>query len=109
MIDREPITRRRYPLTDDGHGGEYIDRSAETDELVIEGCDVQPGATQEDLQNRDGTLVRWTVYAPGHPDVRSADIVVWQDVPYAVEGEPARWPGSPAVKHTVIMLKTWEG
>jgi hypothetical protein len=109
VIDREPITRKRYPLADDGHGSQAIDRSANPAVLVIPGCDVQPGATQEDLQNRDGTLVQWTVYAPGHPDVRSTDAVVWQGVEYAVEGEPARWPGSPAVKHTVIMLKTWEG
>lgn len=109
MIDNETFTRKRYPLIDDGHGGQYPDRSAEPEVLVIRGCDIQPGATQEDLQNRDGALVQWTVFAPGHPDVRATDDGEYRGVDYSVEGMPAPWPGSPAVKHTVIMLKAWEG
>ncbi|WP_066041912.1 hypothetical protein [Herbiconiux solani] len=109
MIDRETIIRKRYPLIDDGHGGQERDRGANPDILPIPGCDVQPGATQEDLQNRDGALVQWTVFAPGHPDVTATDDIEYQGETYAVDGKPARWPGSPAVKHTVILLKTWEG
>lgn len=108
MIDNETITRKRYPLVDDGHGGEQRDRNAEPDVLEIARCDVQPGATQEDLQNRDGSLIQWTVFAQGHPDVVATDDIEYRGETYAVDGTPAKWPGSPAVRHTVILLKAWE-
>jgi hypothetical protein len=109
VIDNFTITRKRYPLIDDGHGGQYSDRSVDPAVLVIRGCDAQPGATQEDLQNRDGSLIQWTVQAPGHPDVIATDDVELFGTDYAVDGKPAPWPGSPAVKHLLILLKTWEG
>lgn len=107
MIDNQEILRERPVRADDGYGGQEDDWST-PDSLLIGGCSVQPGASEEDLQNRSGTLIQWTVYAPGHPDVQEGDRVLFEGEWYAVDGRPARWPGA-AVRHTVILLKAWEG
>lgn len=104
----EPLTRERPQRADDGHGG-YDDDWSEPDVLELFGS-VQPGASAEELQNRDGTLIQWTVYLQGRPDVRSTDRVMYDGEPYAIDGQPARWKSpTGALDNTVLLLKRWEG
>lgn len=105
-FDRDTITRLRAGETTD-HGNVVPDWGA-PDSLTITGCDVQPGASQEDLANRDGVLIRWTVYGPYDADVNARDRVVWDGATYEVDGNPARWQGL-GLDHTVILLKDWDG
>lgn len=103
----QTITRVRPTTTTDAHGNEAADWD-DANELVIRYCSVQPGATEEDLQNREGVLIQWTVYAPAGADVRATDAVDFQGVRYAVDGEPKRWMTG-ILDHTVIALRRWEG
>lgn len=103
----QSITRLRPTTSVDSHGNDSVGWD-DADDLVINFCSVQPGATDEDLQNREGVLIQWTVYAPAGADVRATDAVVFEGVRYAVDGEPKRWK-SGLLDHTVIALIRWEG
>lgn len=104
----DSITRKRYPIAEDGHGNDLPDFTAQPDELQIHGCSVQQGLSQEYLGGRDTNLIRWTVYAPLAADVIATDIVTWDSVDYLVDGEPVRNTIG-RLAHTVVLLKLWEG
>lgn len=104
----EPLTRERPTRTDDGHGG-FEDDWTSPQTLALFGS-VQPGASADDMQNRDGTLIQWTVYVQGRPDVLSSDRIIYEGQPYAIDGQPARWKSpTGALDNTTILLKRWEG
>lgn len=106
---RQSVTRQRGTVADDGHGNETFDWST-PDEILIERCTVQPGASQEILAGRDATLIQYTVSAPGTPDVLATDRVQYNGGTYDIDGEPLFWPSpTGALDHTIILLKTWEG
>lgn len=103
----DTITVERAPLVDVGHN----DLQPDWENAVphdVEGCSVEPGASQEVLAGRDATLVRWTVHAPAGADVLSTDRVIWAGDPYGVDGEPLRY-GVGIADHVVVALKDWKG
>lgn len=103
----QTITRQRPMLVDDGHGNQIPDWS-NPDSLDIPGCSVQPGASQEDLINRDATLIAYTVWAPAGADVNAGDHVTFGSTIFEVDGEPERW-ATGILDHTKILLTRWEG
>jgi hypothetical protein len=110
VFANDTITRRRYPVANDGHGNLETDRSAEPDTLVIEGCSGQPGASDEDLVGRNAQLIQHTIYAPPGVDIVASDDVLYKGTVYGVDGDPAHPDnGLGFLDHTVILLKTWEG
>jgi hypothetical protein len=108
LFATETLVRERPRRVDNGHGG-FEDDWSEPDTLELFGS-VDPGASDEVLQNRDGTLIQWTVYLDGSPDVLSTDRVQYNGHTYAIDGEPAGW-NSPIdiLDHRVLLLKRWEG
>ena len=106
---RQSVTRERSLRVSDGRGGFEYDWTAPA-ALVLNGCTVQPGASAEDMANRAGVLVTWTVMVGGVPDVQAGDRIVVRGTPYSIDGEPARWPSATGgLDHTVLLLKRWEG
>lgn len=73
-----------------------------------------PGASQEPTQsNRDLSEIEWTVFAPNNDELPTEkDLVVVDEVEYAVEGRPADWTRGPfggGVAGVVIELRRAEG
>lgn len=102
------VTRERATLVDDGHGN-LAESWDSPDTVEIVGCSVQPGASTENLQNRDTTLIAYTVYAPADADVVATDRILIGATPFAIDGEPARWSTGLSLDHMVLLLKRWEG
>lgn len=79
-------------------------------EVTVPGCSVQPGASAEVLEARQGVSVRWTVYAPASVALSAHSAVRYAGRLYDVDGEPQRWPSpTGALDHTVILLVDHEG
>ena len=106
----DSIVRLRAGETSDSHGNSFPDWGGAVEELTITGCSVQPGATVEMLENREGTRIDLTVYAPANADVRSSDRVRYDGEVFEVDGRPQRWKSpTGTLSHTVILLTLWEG
>lgn len=86
---RESIIRLRAPLIND-HGSMVPNWDAAT-QVTLSGWLLQPGASVEDLQNREGVRVEWTAYGPYDADVRATDKIRLPSGDYGVIGEPERW------------------
>lgn len=106
-IMQQSVTRLRPTFTRDSHGNDSEDWS-DPASLLIPGCSVQPGVTSEDRQNRDTTLIAFTVIAPAGIDVLSTDRIVYSGNTYEIDGEPERWETG-ILDHTNLYLKRWEG
>lgn len=103
----DTIVRVRAVTVEDDHGDLSRDW-ATSDRVTISGCLVQPGASQEILDNRESVSIAWTVYAPYGSDVVSTDRVEFEGVTYPVSGEPLRWRSpSGQLSHVVIALERW--
>lgn len=77
---------------------------------TVTGCEVQPGASTEDIAARQNVIIRHTVWAPPETLIGASDAVEFEGVRYAVDGEPMRWRSpSGAVSHVQIYLIDWEG
>lgn len=105
----QTIDRLRATVTVDARNNAVEDWET-PDVLSIEGCNVQPGMTMEELVNRDTTLIQWTVLAPPDADVRPNDRIDYRGIEYEIDGMPAAQPSpTGALNHLVILLKRWEG
>lgn len=103
------VVRERGRLVDDGRGNTKVNwASPERVEYV---GSIQPGASVEDLANRDGTTVKWTAYLPGTADVeQSTDRMVYRGKIYAVNGDPSAWPSpTGGLDNVVVLMSRWEG
>lgn len=106
---RQSLTRQRPQMVTD-HGTSVPDWSKPTSDLTIPRWSVQPGASEEDRVNRQGSLIQWTAFGPPDADVRADDRIVFNGTEYAIDGEPLRWPSPTGrLDHTVLYLKRWEG
>lgn len=77
---------------------------------VVPGCSVQPGASAETLDARQGVTVRWTVYAPAGIPATAHTGARYDGVLYAIDGAPARWPSpTGGLDHVVLLLVDWQG
>jgi hypothetical protein len=102
------VTRLRAAMVDDGHGNMVPDWTM-PDTLAIDGCSVQPGASQEDLVNRDASLIEYTVWMPAGVDVLATDrITIAGRDPFEIDGEPERWETG-ILDHVKVLLKRWVG
>lgn len=109
LLQNVTVTRvRRVPGEDDAHG---VPTAGGAATAPLTRCSVQPGAAPEATQGRETTGIAWTVFALGHPDVRSTDTIrlPGSDDEYEIDGEPLRWPaGLMLSAQTVILLRRWE-
>lgn len=102
----ETITRLRAPLVSD-HGSMVSDWDNAT-EAALEGWSLQPGASAEDLQNRQAERVDWTAIGPYDADVTGADKIRLPDGDYGVIGRPERWKSPTGrISHTKLLLSAW--
>lgn len=105
IFGNDTIYRQAQPAPVGTHG--TVDWTG-VPSIAIDGCDVQPGSSQENLANRDTTLIQWTVFAPAGSAVQATDRITWGGDVYAVDGEPKRWRGL-GLDHDEILLKKWVG
>lgn len=110
-IGRLSITRlRAKTVTDPYSQTSELDWTQPPDELLVKGCDVQPGTTHEYLLQRDQVLVAWTVFAPPGTDVTEYDRVRYNGDIYTVYGHPAPWASpSGRLDYLEIVLQDWRG
>lgn len=102
----ETITRLRAPLVKD-HGSMVADWSTPA-QATLTGWSLQPGASVEDLQNREAVRVDWTAYGPYDADVSATDRIRLPSGDYAVVGEPERWKSPTGrVSSTKLLLQRW--
>lgn len=110
LVARHSIIRRRPVMVADGRGGREADWSQPDSQLEIEGWAVDAGNTVEDNQNRDATLLQWTLRGPFDADVQEHDHVMLFGDRFELDGEPRRQPGpSNLTSHTILLLKRWKG
>ena len=103
---RDTITRLRAPVVLD-HGSPVADWDNAT-ETVLTGWLLQPGASVEDLANREAVRVEWTVYGPYDADVIASDRIRLPSGDYAVVGEPERWKSpSGRLDGVKVLLQRW--
>ena len=103
---RDTITRLRAPVVMD-HGSLVADWDNATG-AVLTGWLLHPGASVEDLQNREAVRVEWTAYGPYDADVIASDRIRLPSGDYAVVGEPERWKSpSGRLDGTKILLQRW--
>ncbi|MGV3564157.1 MAG: hypothetical protein ACO1ON_12845 [Nocardioides sp.] len=105
----ETITVVR-PSWRDERGKQVPDYDTPAARTVVEGCEVQSGASTEDLGARQNVIIRHTVWAPAGTVVGARDAVEFEGTRYAVDGEPMRWRSpTGALSHVQIFLIDWEG
>lgn len=98
------------PAWVDERGTATPDYDNPTSTTPVPGCDVQPGASGEDLAARQGVTIRHTVYAPPGTAVNALSAVRYEGTVYAIDGEPMRWKSpTGAVSHVLIYLIDWKG
>lgn len=109
LVARQSIIRARPARVDDGRGNLQDDWSTPTTD-TFPGWAVDAGATVEDLTNRDGTRVEYTIRGPIDDDVRAGDRITWLGDEYRVDGAPLKQPGpTSATSHQIVKLTRWEG
>lgn len=102
----ETLTRLRAAQVMD-HGS-LVDDWDNPEEVELPGWSLQPGASQEDLLNREATQVAWTAYGPYDSDVVASDRIRLPSGDYAVIGEPERWKSPTGrVSSTKLLLQRW--
>lgn len=78
-------------------------------DLPIPGCSVQPGAGAEFIDRRDTIQTLFTVWAPETADVVETDVIAFDGVDYAVDGQVERWNVGTRLDHKVIRLRAVNG
>lgn len=107
----EVWTRRRAPLAADGHGNTAPNWAGTLLEATITGCRLQPISSEERMDNRFMSDVRWRLLAPYGSDVTFLDRMVSPtSVVYEVAEPPLSYD-SPAgsARHDEIMLRIVSG
>jgi len=101
----------RPTWTTDARGTRRADYGAGATRTDVPGSRLQPGASQEVLDNRVGAVaVRWSWFAPPGTDVEPTDAVDWEGQRYAVDGQPARHRSpSGTLDHVLVLLIDWKG
>jgi len=110
-LGRKTITVLTPQKTADPYSGDLVDDWTQPPaEVLVKGCQVEPGTTQEYLLNRDQVLVAWTVYAPPGTQVNTYNRVRYNGTVYTVYGHPAQWDSpSGRIDYVEIVLQDWRG
>ena len=102
----ETVVRLRAAQVKD-HGSWVADWD-NASEATLTGWSLQPGASVEDLQNREAVRVDWTAYGPYDADVTGADKIRLPSGDYSVVGEPERWKSPTGrISSTKLLLQRW--
>lgn len=102
---------RAARVTDHGVSVANWDDVAGRTQFVITGCNVQPGASTEDNQYREGQRVAYTVFMP-RTDTTAAltgdDRVLIRGHLAPIVGDPEDWPDpDPMVAHVKVLAASW--
>lgn len=111
-IGRKTITVLTAQKSMDPYSQELVDdwKLTPAESPPVTGCDVQQGTSREDLINRDGVLVAWTVFAPAGTQVTAYNRVRYNGDDYTVYGHPAEWDShSGRIDYVEIVLQDWRG
>ena len=104
----QSITRLR-PTTTTERGSDIPDWT-KPDELVIDGCSVQPATTSLNQDGRvEGISDGLTVYAPVDADIKAGDRIQYGGNVYTINGDPLIWPGVARMQHMQVNLMRWRG
>lgn len=104
----ETVTLVRAAQAPDRYGTLRPDWS-NTTSSEIRGCDVQPISTEEAGGAREYASTHVRLYAPGHPNIRATDRIIWRGETYEVDGAPAKWFDSGNPHHSEAELKRLAG
>lgn len=109
VVARHTIEILRAPLIADDRGNE--DRDWENQTITeSHGWAVDAGATTEDIANRDGSSIEYTLRGPYAADVLSSDRVRLAGDVFLINGAVMRQPGPSALtSHTILRLEKWDG
>lgn len=103
---RDSIVRLRAPLVMD-HGSPVANWD-DASEVVLDDWLLQPGASLEDLTNRQGVSIEWTAYGPYDADVIASDRIRLPSGDYSVIGEPERWKSPTGRLNAIkVLLQRW--
>lgn len=106
---RQEATVIRPSWTDD-RGTLVPDWDTPDSTQVVAGCSVQPGASVESLDGRQGVTIRWSVYMPPGVEVSAHDGVRFEGKRYHIDGEPRSWQSPTGrLSHTEVLLIDWQG
>jgi hypothetical protein len=109
LLDRHSIVRKRPAYVSDGRGGTKADWAV-NQPVTIRGWQVDAGDTSADIQNRDGSLVVYTIRGPFDADVRGDDRIVLSGEEFEIDGGVLRQPGvTDRTAHCILRLTRWEG
>jgi hypothetical protein len=105
---RDTITVKRASVIDDR--GTQIRDWDNPVEHTVTGCSVQFRETSTSYDAREAVTVRAVVYMPPDADIETGDMVVFDDVEYAIDGAPflMRSPTG-RTSHKKATLVDWRG
>ena len=102
------VTRIR-PAAQTERGSSFRDWENAT-EAAIAGCHVQPNDTSMDMDDREQTVMTYTLYAPVGADVLRGDRIAYGGHTYDVVGVPFDWYSpTNAVSHMTCRMTEWVG
>ena len=106
---KQSVTRVR-PKTKVARGSEIPDWN-DVDELTINGCSLQPAATNLTQDVRVlGVLDGYTCYMPSGSDVKAGDHIVFEGNTYSIDGEPRIWTSATgSISNILLNLERWTG
>ena len=80
-------------------------------ELTINGCSMQPAATDLTQDKRVlGVLDGYTCYMPANADVKAGDRIVFEGNTYTIDGEPRIWTSATGnISNMLLNLQRWDG
>jgi hypothetical protein len=105
-VNTDTITKLTYPTITE-RGTARPNYGASPTEVTIYNCDVQPGLSSELVAlQRQGSEVRYTVYAPADAPLDEKSIVRCRGQICQVDGEPQVW--GPPLAHKLVLLTAWE-
>ena len=104
------VIRLRPTKTKTLRGSVVPDWSEDVDQLIIEGCSVQPAATSTTTDGRVlGVSEQMTAYLPEYADVMEGDRINYKGAVYKINGKPKRWEAAATLSNIQLNLTLWEG
>ena len=106
---KQSIVRVR-PGVKEVRGSEIFDWD-NASELTINGCSMQPAATDLTQDKRVlGVLDGYTCYAPADADIKAGDRIVFEGNTYSIDGEPRIWTSATGrISNMLLNLQRWDG
>lgn len=109
-ICHDTITVSRAPVITERGSTIYDWSQAQAHQ--IDHCSVQPAGSGLTLGEARvlNTNILQTVYLPPDADIQAGDKITWQNIDYAIDGEPLHWTSPTGLlDHIVVSLIAWKG